>query len=119
MFKFQRPTNGQISFKDIENFSNNDINIYFNFIITMNELVITITICTVLILITIFIVGYIIEYQIKNLKNKLTRQEIVDYINNMDVYVRDEQCNILKHHAHIGSLNLYDFQKIIIDVNKK
>ena len=85
----------------------------------MNELVITITICTVLILITIFIVGYIIEYQIKNLKNKLTRQEIVDYINNMDVYVRDEQCNILKHHAHIGSLNLYDFQKIIIDVNKK
>ena len=43
---------------------------------------------------------------------------IVDYINNMDVYVRDKQGNILKHHAHIGAFNMYDCQKIIIDVNK-
>ena len=78
-----------------------------------------ITICTVLVLITIFVAGYINEYQIKNIKNKLTRQEIVDYINNMDVYVRDNQGNILKHHAHIGAFNMYDCQKIIIDVNKK
>lgn len=77
-----------------------------------------ITICTVLVLITIFVAGYIIEYQIKNIKNKLTRQEIVDYINNMDVYVRDNQGNILKHHAHIGAFNMYDCQKIIIDIDK-
>lgn len=77
-----------------------------------------ITICTVLILIAIFVANYIIECKIKNLENELTRQEIVDYINNMDVYVRDEQGNILKHHAHISGFNLNDFQKIIIDVNK-
>lgn len=83
----------------------------------MNMIGLLITICTVLILITIFAVGYIIEYQIKNLKNELTRQEIVDYINNMPVYIRDEQCNILKHHAHISSFNSDDYTKIIIDVN--
>ena len=85
----------------------------------MDMISLLITICTVLILITIFVAGYIIECQIKNLKNKISREEIVDYINNMDVYVRDEQCNILKHHAHIGAFNLYDCQKIIIDVNCK
>lgn len=85
----------------------------------MDMIALLITISTVLILIALFVVGYIIEYQIKNLKNELNRQEIVDYINKMDVYVRDEQCNILNHHAHIASFNLYDCQKIIIDVNKK
>lgn len=84
----------------------------------MNMIILLITINTVLILIAIFVVCNLIEYKIKNLKNELTKQEIVDYINNMDVYVRDEQGNILKHHAHIGAFNLYDCQKIIIDVNK-
>lgn len=84
----------------------------------MDMIALLITICTVLVLITIFVAGYIIEYQIKNIKNKLTRQEIVDYINNMDVYVRDNQGNILKHHAHIGAFNMYDCQKIIIDIDK-
>ena len=76
----------------------------------------SITICTTLIV--IFVANYIIEGKIKNPKNKLTKQEIVDYINSMPVYIRDEQGNILKHHAHIGAFNLYDCQKIIIDVNK-
>lgn len=85
----------------------------------MSMIILLITIHTVLILIAIFVVCNLIEYKIKNLKNKLTRQEIVNYINNnMQVYVRDEQGNILKHHAHIGAFNLYDCQKIIIDVNK-
>lgn len=79
-------------------------------------LIILITVHTVLILIAIFVANYIIECKIENLKNELSRQEIVDYINDMDVYVRDEQGNILKHHAHIGAFNLYDCQKIIIDV---
>lgn len=79
-------------------------------------LITSITICTVLIV--IFVANYIIEYKFKNPKNELTKQEIVDYINSMPVYVRDEQGNILKHHAHISSFNLNDFQKIIIDVNK-
>ena len=80
-----------------------------------------IRVSTVLILIIIFIVGFvgwIIEYRIRNLKNEHSRQEIVDYINNMPVYIRDEQGNILKHHAHISSFNLHDCQKIIIDVRK-
>lgn len=81
-------------------------------------LIILITIHTALILIAIFVVCNLIEYKFENLKNELTRQEIVDYINSMQVYVRDEQGNILKHHAHISSFNLNDFQKIIIDVNK-
>lgn len=81
-------------------------------------LIILITVHTILILIAIFVVNYIIECKIKNLENELNRQEIVDYINSMPVYVRDEQGNILKHHAYIGSFNLNDFQKIIIDVNK-
>ena len=85
----------------------------------MNMIILIITIHTVLILIAIFVVCNLIEYKINNLKNELTRQEVVDYINNsIQVYVRDEQGNILKHHAHIGAFNLYDFQKIIIDVNK-
>ena len=85
----------------------------------MGMIILLITIHTVLILIAIFVVCNLIEYKIKNLKNELNRQEIVDYINNsMQVYVRDEQRNILKHHAYIGSFNLNDFQKIIIDVNK-
>lgn len=77
-----------------------------------------ITIYAVLILITIFAVGYIIKYKIEKLKNELNRQEIVDYINCMPVYVRDEQGNILKHHAHISSFNSDDYTKIIIDVKK-
>lgn len=81
-------------------------------------IILLITIHTALILIAIFVVCNLIEYKFENLKNELSRQEIVDYINDMDVYVRDEQGNILKHHAHIGSFNLNDFQKIIIDVNK-
>lgn len=79
-------------------------------------LIILITIHTVLILISIFVTNYIIECKIKNLKNELTRQEIVDYINSMPVYIRDEQGNILKHHAHISSFNPDDYTKIIIDV---
>lgn len=75
-----------------------------------------ITICTVLILITIFATGFVIECQLKNLKNVLNRQEIVNYINSMPVYVKDEQGNVLKHHARISTFNLNDFQKIIIDV---
>lgn len=84
----------------------------------MNMIILLITIHTVLILIAIFVVCNLIEYKIKNLKNELNRQEVVDYINSMPVYVRDKQGNILKHHAHISSFNLNDFQKIIIDVNK-
>lgn len=84
----------------------------------MNMISLLITINTVLILIAIFVVCNLIEYKFKNLKNKLTRQEIVDYINSMPVYIRDEQGNIKKPHAHIGAFNLNDFQKIIIDVNK-
>lgn len=82
-------------------------------------LIILITIHTVLILIAIFIMSYVIviEYQVRNLKGRHSRQEIVNYINNsMQVYIRDEQGNILKHYAHIGSFNLNDCQKIIIDV---
>ena len=85
----------------------------------MDMIGLLITICTVLILITIFATSYIIEYQIKNMKNELTKQEIVDYINNMDVCVRDEKCRILKHYAHICAFNSDDYTKIIIDVNKK
>ena len=81
-------------------------------------IILLITINTVLILIAIFVVCNLIEYKFNNLKNELNRQEIVDYINNKDVYIRDEQGNILKHHAYIGAFNLNDFQKIIIDVNK-
>ena len=84
----------------------------------MNMIILLITINTVFILIAIFVVCNLIEYKFNNLKNELNRQEIVDYINNKDVYIRDEQGNILKHHAHIGAFNLNDFQKIIIDVNK-
>lgn len=84
----------------------------------MNMIILLITIHTALILIAIFVVCNLIEYEFKNLKNELTRQEVVDYINNMDVYVRDEQGNILKHHAHISSFNPDDYTKIIIDVNK-
>jgi hypothetical protein len=84
----------------------------------MDMIGLLITICTILIIITIFVAGYIIECHIKDLKNGTTRKEIVDYINNMDVYVRDKQGNILKHHAHIGAFNMYDCQKIIIDIDK-
>ena len=78
----------------------------------MNTIILIITINTVLILIAIFVVCNLIEYKIKNLKNELTRQEIVDYINSMPVYIRDEQCNILKHHAHISSFNSDDYSSV-------
>jgi hypothetical protein len=88
----------------------------------MISLLITISIVsTLLFLIAIFDICYaiVIKHQIKNLKNELNRQEVVNYINNsMQVYVRDEQGNILKHHAHISSFNLNDCQKIIIDIDK-
>ena len=84
----------------------------------MNMIILLITINTVLILIAIFVVCNLIEYKIKNLKNELNRQEIVNYINSMPVYVRDEQCKILKHNAHISSFNSDDYTKIIIDVKK-
>ena len=81
-------------------------------------IILIITINTVLILIAFFVVCNLIEYKIKNLNNELNKQEIVNYINSMPVYIRDEQGNILKHHAYIGAFNLIDFQKIIIDVFK-
>ena len=84
----------------------------------MDIIALLITIYTGLILITMFVVGYIIECQIRNLKNKHSRQEIVDYINSMPVYVRDEQGNVLKHCAHISGFNSDDYTKIIIDVKK-
>lgn len=84
----------------------------------MGMIILLITIHTALILIAIFVVCNLIEYKFENLKNELTEQEIVNYINSMPVYVRDEQGNILKHYAYIGAFNLNDFQKIIIDVNK-
>lgn len=85
----------------------------------MGMITLLITINSILILIAIFVVCNVIEYQVKNLKNKLTRQEIVDYINSMPVYVRDyKQGNILKHYARISSFNSDDYTKIIIDVNK-
>ena len=85
----------------------------------MNMISLLITSITIgAVLIIIFVANYIIEYKFRNLKNELTKQEIVDYINSMPVYVRDKQGNILKHHAHIGAFNSNDFQKIIIDVNK-
>ena len=82
----------------------------------MGMIILLITIHTILIFIAIFVANYIIECKIKNLENELNRQEIVDYINCMPVYVRDEQGNILKHHAHISSFNSDDYTKIIIDV---
>lgn len=84
----------------------------------MGMIILLITIHAALILIAIFVVCNLIEYKFENLKNELTRQEIVDYINNMNVYVRDERGYILKHHAHISSFNSDDYTKIIIDVNK-
>ena len=82
----------------------------------MGMIILLITIHTVLILIAIFIMCYVIviEYQVRNLKYRHSRQEIVNYINNsMQVYVRDEQGNILKHHAYISSFNSDDYTKII------
>ncbi len=71
------------------------------------------------IMLTIWVTGYILEHQIKSLKNEMNMKDVVKYINENNVYVRDELGNILKHHAHIASFNLNDSQKIIIDIDEK
>ena len=50
----------------------------------MDMIGLVITICTILIIIAIFVAGYVIECHIKDLKNGITRKEIVDYINTTD-----------------------------------
>lgn len=76
-------------------------------------------IMSVFIMLTIWTTGYVLEHHIKSLKNEMNMKDVVKYINENNVYVRDELGNILKHHAHIASFNLNDSQKIIIDIDEK
>ena len=46
-------------------------------------------------------------------------KDVVKYINENNVYVRDELGNILKHHAHIASFNLNDSQKKLLLISMK
>ena len=69
------------------------------------------------IILTLCAVGYVLESKIDSLRKEMTMKDVVKYINENKVYIRDKNCNILKYNAHIASFNNYDFQKIIIDID--
>lgn len=73
-------------------------------------------ILTVIIL-TLCAVGYVLESKIDSLRKEMTMKDVVKYINENKVYIRDKNCKILKHNAHIASFNNNDFQKIFIDID--
>jgi hypothetical protein len=70
-----------------------------------------------LIILTLWAVGYVLETKIESLRKELTMKDVVKYINENKVYIRDKNCKILKYNAHIASFNNNDFQKIIIDID--
>ena len=69
------------------------------------------------IILTLCAVGYVLESKINSLREEMTMKDVVNYINENKVYIRDKNCKILKHNAHIASFNLNDYQKIIIDID--
>ena len=68
-------------------------------------------------ILTLCAVGYVLESKIDSLRKEMTMKDVVKYINENKVYIRDKNCNILKYNAHIASFNNNDFQKIIIDID--
>ena len=73
-------------------------------------------ILTVIIL-TLCAVGYVLESKIDSLRKEMTMKDVVKYINENKVYIRDKNCKILKYNAHIASFNQNDYQKIFIDID--
>ena len=69
------------------------------------------------IILTLCAVGYVLESKIDSLRKEMTMKDVVKYINENKVYIRDKNCKILKHNAHIASFNNNDFQKIFIDID--
>jgi hypothetical protein len=69
------------------------------------------------IILTLCAVGYVLESKIDSLRKEMTMKDVVKYINENKVYIRDKNCKILKYNAHIASFNNNDFQKIIIDID--
>ena len=69
------------------------------------------------IILTLCAVSYVLELKIDSLRKELTMKDVVKYINENKVYIRDKNCKILKYNAHIASFNNNDFQKIIIDID--
>lgn len=68
------------------------------------------------IILFLWAVGYVLETKIDSLRKEMTMKDVVKYINENKVYVRDKNCKILKHNAHIASFNQNDYQKIFIDI---
>ena len=69
------------------------------------------------IILFLWAVGYVLETKIDSLRKEMTMKDAVKYINENKVYVRDKNCKILKHNAHIASFNENDYQKIFIDID--
>lgn len=69
------------------------------------------------IILTLCAVGYVLESKIDSLRKEMTMKDVVKYINENKVYIRDKNCKILKYNAHIASFNNNGFQKIIIDID--
>ena len=69
------------------------------------------------IILTLCAVGYVLESKIDSLRKEMTMKDVVKYINENKVYIRDKNCKILKYNAHIASFNQNDYQKIFIDID--
>lgn len=70
-----------------------------------------------IIILALWTVGYVLESKIDSFRKEMTMKDVVKYINENKVYIRDKNCKILKYNAHIASFNNNDFQKIIIDID--
>lgn len=73
----------------------------------------------VVILIVIFVISFVFYeqiYQIKKILQKKELQDICDYINNKEVYMRDKECNPKNFHAHIIRHENSNHDSIIIDI---
>lgn len=83
----------------------------------METYILLMLIILAVIILTLCAVGYVLELKIDSLRKELTMKDVVKYINENKVYIRDKNCKILKYNAHIASFNNNDFQKIIIDID--
>lgn len=73
----------------------------------------------VVILIVIFVISFAFceqIHQIKKILQKKELQDICDYINNKEVYMRDKDCKPKNFHAHIINRENSNHTSIMIDV---
>lgn len=75
---------------------------------------------TALIVVTTLIVGLILRNELWKIKQMLKQkelEEICNYLNTKEVYIRTKDCKLVDFHAHVVHYVQEDDNKIMIDID--